>query len=630
MITCLIRKEIHEHRWVLFALLPTLAVIYLGLVAVFKMNESGSEFEVVRVFAISFLIIAQMIICNRLVVQEYQGKTQLFLEGLPVSRTKMLLTKYVMGLVVFWILDVVILLATAFVASYSEAVTLRFFAIMCSRLIVFSTFTYTFFFMMGLLGRYRIAIYLLLLIIAVIIRNQSSFDILDRGPMKLAGPLFSFERVDFPVQDIAETLIATLLFLGLAVAMAVAREGSVASLLAEKMSQREKVFIAAGLFAVMFIFFTFDTKTMPAPYEIGSAVSRRDNGIDVHVERIDDDGADTKAEDLAANAFRDLCELKEYLGMQYTPPLFLLNRRDLDSDSYEIGELSNEEGVLLRANFRSDDWSYDEFRGWLIDVYLSKATYYRGTNESKCWVLEGFAEYWALREDDLAQWDTDSTITRRAAYAARLGLSTNELRDWFSYRERVGQEISSAVACAALMHAHRKYGAEKVREFVSEILRTDLPNDTRSMWNELTRTVPVVWQDVTGTEFDDFEQDWIESITEASRSSFAEIVNDVPVLESTFEFSPKSASTFELKYQVSADPPLRSDTVTTFYEKIDALDVQRTNEELKEYLWDYQQQTSNVIPQRYSIGSYLRWTHAVYSDSLDCNVISGWQRKVVQ
>ena len=623
---CLIKKEIYEHRWVLLALIPVLFFGYLLSLVSVVFKEAGSVLESVRNYTTTYVIIGQLIVCNRLVVQEYQSKTQLFLEGLPISRVGMLTTKYVLGLSFFLIIAAGALGAGTLFAIRSEEITMRFFSILCARLFLFTTFTYSFFFLMGLLGRYRIAIYLLLLLVGIVLQQEFDFDIIDRGPLELVDSQFSFERMFFPKASLVFTAVATLGVFLLSIAMAVTREGSVASMLAEKMSQREKVFISVGLFSIMSVLVVLDQKKTPEPYKIASSATRETDGVIVHVEKFEDD--DALAEELAGQISAELNELKQYLAMQRTPPLFVLNRPDLDADRFEHGQLSNAAGVLIRVNFRSDNWSYKEFRRWLVDIYLSESTNYRASKESRCWVLEGFSDYWSIRDQVGDKWEEDSVMTLRAAYAARLGLSRTDLRDWYAFRERVGKKVSSATGCAALMYAHREYGPDVVQEFTREILRTDLPKDVRSMWHDVSRTIPIVWNDIADSRYEEFEKDWINSITKASRS-YKDVLDRVPVLDSSFKTSKRSAGSIELSYRLNASVE-PNHLITTRYQRIGPFNVQEGNQDTKEDTWIYEKDFEKTAPERFAIGTRLRWTHSVRSDVLDCEVISGWRREVMQ
>jgi hypothetical protein len=94
----LLLKELSHHGpAVLWLAASTLAAISV-LLSVANLMEGGSAYDGLRTFLRYFAPVLTAVLCHRLVVLEYQGQTQLFLEGLPLSRTRMLVVKYLFGL----------------------------------------------------------------------------------------------------------------------------------------------------------------------------------------------------------------------------------------------------------------------------------------------------------------------------------------------------------------------------------------------------------------------------------------------------------------------------------------------------------------------------------------------------
>ena len=84
MTRALIVKELRQH-WLAFSLSMGLCGLgVLLLVLVVASEDSGSWFRVLKQFLQTFYVIMALVVCNRLVVREYQGRTQLFLDVLPI------------------------------------------------------------------------------------------------------------------------------------------------------------------------------------------------------------------------------------------------------------------------------------------------------------------------------------------------------------------------------------------------------------------------------------------------------------------------------------------------------------------------------------------------------------------
>ena len=93
-------------------------------------------------------------------MREYQSQTQLFLESLPISRGRMIAVKYLLGLFLIFATVGLVFLSIVVITQREEALTGRFLAIMAARAVAYSWCLYAFFFFMGLMGRYRVALYL--------------------------------------------------------------------------------------------------------------------------------------------------------------------------------------------------------------------------------------------------------------------------------------------------------------------------------------------------------------------------------------------------------------------------------------------------------------------------------------
>src|SRR5262245_35826171 len=91
----LLQKELRQH-WL--GLLAVLAASLLSIVLIIATSlvKGGSEtpLEGVRIFLMLIGSLSALVINHRLVVVEYQSKTQLFLEALPVPRWRMVAVKY--------------------------------------------------------------------------------------------------------------------------------------------------------------------------------------------------------------------------------------------------------------------------------------------------------------------------------------------------------------------------------------------------------------------------------------------------------------------------------------------------------------------------------------------------------
>ncbi len=627
MIRTLLLKELSQHGWLFLALLPFCTFGFLMTLAVGQMSEAGSPLEAARLFGTSLLLLVEVVLCNRLVVQEFTGKTQLFLEGLPISRVGLIATKYGLGLAVVLLMLAFCLGSSLIVASREEIISRRFVAILSVRLGVFAYCTYAFFFMMGLLGRYRIVLYLLAIMIVTVVSRTTNFDFELHGPLGLINSQFAFERNVFPTTTLLICGAVGMVFTIIALVMAVLREGTVASMLAERMSQREKLFVSAVMLGTIFTITTVQSKQTPDPYTILGAISSSGKGVSVYVERVTDD--EQQIQEFADRVHRELVEVSEYLQIDGIPPLFIVHRSDLDADRYELADLENASGILVRVNFLSSEWSLEDFLPWLLDVCLSEATQFNAIREPQCWVLEGFVQYWNRRKTDPAVWSDTNKWDLRAAYGASLGISTDDITNWYSYRERVGAPIASAVACAGLVRAEQQYGAESLRRFLCEVLRSDLPRDSRALFTQWRRPVDVAWQDAFASDYQPQLAKWIDDLG-VFEDQFAASIAEVPRVQATSEMNALSRTSYEVIVTAQMSPTSPEKTWTIQYESIDVVDLWTSDDQVTAQVIERTAGTSGTIKERFPFGSRLRWTVSVHSPILDCDVISGWNRQEVK
>jgi hypothetical protein len=625
----LVRKEIAEHGWVFLALFPLTLFGFGFTLLVTTINEAGSPLESVRFFGLSLLIMIELILCNRLVVQEYSGKHQLFLEALPISRLVMLWTKYVLGFVITVALLAGCFLLGLLVASRSEILDLRFIALMSIRLLVYAFCSYSFFFMMGLLGRYRIASYIAIFILWMVLQESTSFETEDHGPLGLLNSQFPYERSVFPIQNLLVCGLAGVGFVVVSLMMGLMREGSVASLMAERMSYREKLFLTAILLTMMISATVLDERKRPDPYSINDAVAREGRDFSVQVEAAEDEEKATELADLLVD---DLQRIGDFLGVEEPADVFVVSRRDLDGDRYELGDLENASGTLLRVNYVNDAWNPLSFRPFAIETWLNNTTNSNASYEPQCWVLEGFADYWPRRgsvdgTEEGLQWDPSQKVDLRAAYGASLGFAASDVDDWYRFRERLGRPIVRAIACSGLVIAQRNYGEEKLRAFLQKMLGGTQPDSASSDWRRFSNPIASVWRETMGTDYATFKAEW-EAELRSLATRWESQLATVPRLKADAQFIAKSEVSFELSLKITCEPA--SPSVIVKYQRIDEFDVCEDDLESKEQVEPYVPASAIVVRQLFNAGERLRWTISLKSLELDCEVISGWQRQEVQ
>lgn len=630
MIGTLLRKELRQH-WPALLLLALLALGGYGLIIIsfFMRGESGSVFESLRFFVLIIMTLAGLVLWHRLVVVEYAAKTQLFLEALPVSRWRMVAVKYALGLLVMVGIVALALAIACGLGWRHEALTPRFVSILAVRAVSAAICAYHFFFMMGFLGRYRLVLYLVAGLVVMILSEFSDLQLNHFGPLALLDDRFPYENQRFPWEALRMTWGLSAVGLALAFLLALTREGGVAALLAEKMSHREKVFLAALIVGGLFAVSVLEEKKRRAPFDLSDAVTEQRTGITAKV-AAGDASANDDARALARHVAEELSGAREYLGLDELPPIFITRRRDLDPARHERGELEEASGVHVQANFGSPDFRRDEFTAWLLREALIVQTDGRAKLEAKMWVLDGFVLYSGTRDHAAASLAQDKALALRALYGAGAKFTMEDLRRWHSFRERVGEEIAAGVAWSGLKTLARRTSPERARQFIQSVLGAEVPKDLRAILHEQTAPIERLLQSEAGLTPEEFWSLWQEELAAARRDLAADLAQ-LPKLTGQVDFARLSPDSRQAHYRVRIEPsPPVGARYSLLYCELPVFDEEVSPRLLRREQNPYPTRAEGELPESLTRGARLYWMFELDVPALGCAVVSGWQREEIR
>ena len=147
----LLRKELREHRWVLLAMLLVLAIGQV--VTLMSTATLGSPMVAYQRLVAIVAPLMAVLLTNRLVVSEYMGRTQLFLETLPVNRGQVIALKWLLGAALLLLAMGACFGATLLAARGQVLLTPHYIALLAIRSASFIFFAYALAFAIGLTGR---------------------------------------------------------------------------------------------------------------------------------------------------------------------------------------------------------------------------------------------------------------------------------------------------------------------------------------------------------------------------------------------------------------------------------------------------------------------------------------------
>ena len=511
MIRGLLEKELRQHGFTL-AFLGVLLLGGLMLIGGHGLlrRVGGGGFFAVQLLHYTFVPLACLVLGQVLIATEFRQKTQLFLEGLPLPRWRMLLVKFLLGLCTV-VASVGLALSFAWWdGRHSEAMTSRFALLLGVKSLGWVWFLYTLCFAHSFLGRYRV-IFGVALFLTYAFASEAGLAIWEFGPFALVDARFPYERLVWPTTALTVTaaLGAGLTLLGFALGLM--RDATVATLLAEKMSTREKVFMTfLTLVGAMLGTYWSERTEAVAPVQMPGAIETQ-RGV-VHVQASAAVDAPQKAELAAVDlTSRQLAEalgpLAEYLHCPSFPPVFIVHRRDLSAQELVNGDLKPRQGVLVRANLTAEGFDRSLLESWLVrETLLAQSSGLAG-RERNAWVLDGFAWWWTHSKHGTVD-ALDSSAREAARAVLPATFSAQDLRSWLSLRQKLGEDKARRLAGSGLAVLARERGAESTRAFLSAMLGRPLPANARGWWRDIVSPAPRRLRTHTGWDEAELVREW--------------------------------------------------------------------------------------------------------------------------
>jgi hypothetical protein len=508
----LFRKELRQHGPALAGVTVLLAVtVFLAYLALIKEARVLSVLDLVPQFAVSALIAAALYLGHRLVVAEYYGRTQRFVESLPVRRGQMVLVKAAFGLgwMLLWAGAVLLLAARA--ARATEPVEPRFLAIMAARLSLYAFAVWGIAFVYGFFGRLRIPLALGAAFLLFLLSRTTALELGRFGPLALVDhATFAFERHRFPWRALAQAAAVGGGSVALAYALARVREGSVVEALARRLSARELsallVTAAGGALLVGAL-----TREPPTPeYDFATdKVLRGDRGT-VEIAYLEDELKPVAAR-LAADVEEKIAATTRLLALpEAFPKVRVVNGPEV-APGRPRNVANDDRALVLRARLEGmspEDQTQLVFH--VLHGLLWRRTRQRAGYEPKHWMLDGFALAVA-RSGDVAPPPTDPPdldMLRAVAAAALVPIDERALGAWAITTERLGDVPTAALAASGWRVLGARVGPDKTRALALAAFARRGTGDVRDAIHDWRTPMPKLFERATGWPWEDFLGAW--------------------------------------------------------------------------------------------------------------------------
>lgn len=637
-IAALLEKEFRQHLIIAVGLLLFLPFAYLMVLAGTHFSPDNITYLMTHtIFLWVFLPLTGLVLGNRLVVAEYHGRTQLFIEALPLRRIEMVSIKYLLGLLVLELTAACTLAVSALIAYGNEPVSLTMLIIMTARTAAYVFFLWSVLFTMGFLGRFRVPLYIALLVVLVALDSLTELDVWHFGPFALVDTQLALEREQLPVEALLTTLLLGAAFVMTAGILSLINEGSLAESLARRMTLKEKC-VTGALFVAASIAVTAleeRSEKQPFSFERQEVLKSEDAPIEIYY-RSQPRLAD--AQSLMAVLEADLLDLRTELEWRKLPPIRVSLWETLDGRTFESVELTKNEGVLVRANFRPQQgWDERGFRSFLIERVLDGATEKRADFEPNAWVRDGYARYWSGRDHQR------SCIQEPAACAPLLralwlfreqgGPTRGQLEQWYRVRERHGEEMAGAMAYSGLLVLEQVHGPEAVTALVRDLYGRPWPVDSRTVVREWRRPLAASFREAVGVDLESFLEEWNRELTRlGSLPEVGAALDEIPRATATLSVERGQGSIRALAYRVnfSGEPP-EGTRISLLHQALSPFDDPIVRREL---LVEEHAVTSRTAAHRllgrYGPGSRVFVAVEVDSPTLDCPLRLAAERREVR
>ena len=612
----LVLKELREHRWVLLALWLSSAIGLAGLLHAAK--DEGSSLVAFRSLILLLGGLSILTLANRLVVREYTGRTQLFLETLPVSRAQVVAVKWLTGAVLLAIPMAAGFAVTLQVASAQVVLTSRFIQLIVVRGGAFLLFGYSLAFFIALTGRYRYVLWGALILGAFAVNTYAQFPFEQWSPIALVSKSMVFERLELPVADLMITWLVTALLIVATFILSLASEGSLVLALSQRMSPRERVVVTVAVISLVSLLGQLDARKPKPAFTLHNAITSGAGASQVAIARAGK-VTDPTARLLADKMSSDLQELQSYLSLSVLPGMFVLPDASIDSDVFSRAALPSSDGVVLRAAISAEHFDQEEFRAYAVEQVLEWYTHDRAQQENRRWLLDGFTQWWIARASSTRQ----DQLTQRAALAARMlhFESTRldaQLRDWLMVREQLGDCLSDALAWRAVALLVEELGPDRFRRLTTMLFGKHLPDDARAPF--LESSFNNAWRHADAPALPTFAEG-LRAALQADQAGAAALPNAIVQEPVVFQAATMRGRAFEVHYRLGAinatNPPfaVRYAVIGPWQPEMDRESLARVDAT-----------RSGVLPQSFQRGAILFAAIELRDTHLACTLRLGARR----
>ena len=512
MIRGLLEKEYRQHSRLAVYILLIVVVGQLVLTFNKFINEQGgSSFFLLSKLWFFIIPLVTLVLGTALVATEFRNRTQLFLEGLPMPRWVLLVVKYLIGLGIVLFCTSLLLVGAWWNGRNAEAMSVNFYLLLFVKSVAWAWFCWAVCFAHGFLGKYRGWTGVLLISGLIWLQSMGIVSVTHTGPFELISDRFAYERFVWPVDAlwVTGTLITAITLAGFAFGLI--RDGTVAAMLSEKMSMREKIFFTFIAFVAVFGATKFKMQVdSEKPLSLPGSVGFKRGAAMVFAAAAVTDPTAEERQALAAHATAAgemLEQIGVYLECKFLPPVYLIHRRDLEMNAESQVGLNQ---VEIRVNLLKVHPGDRGLQEGIIQSVLSANQCGRLDSDTRGWLLQGFPVWWPVR----ATAKTPAEFIKLPGHGEKpvvLTLCRWDLENWLKTKERM-TEAEQSISAGLAMIVLGDYGDEPRRRFLAAILGYSAPKNASATLHDWLHPVGSTFKSTTGSDLSSFAQKWTAAI----------------------------------------------------------------------------------------------------------------------
>jgi len=548
----ILAKDAAEHGLALFAL----TIGLLGVFALSLARQSASEFgmssfQVVYFALLTIMPLVALILGNRLIVREYTGGTRQFMESLPIAPATPLVVKFISGWIVLLAAGTLLIALAALFADPSEYFDKRYLSLLWVKTSAVLSLLWSVVFFASITGKYRLIIYLVIITALIYVVFLPAFDENRLPPVALMdSELFALERDIFPWRNIALTLLMAAAISVAGFALALASEGSFADQLGKPLSRRNLMATGILVIAILTTASSLREKWASTSTEFGGGQVLKIDDPSIEISYISE-AYRNQAQRALDNLQRALQKLREDTGIDTLPMLKVALNTNLEK---RLIHATYNEGVFVTANF-ADYNSYDHSMMNTVAVHhmMLMLTNSRWDYESRHWLLDGFARWWAEGGETAPSSPHTAEYIARALIAQR-GFSpdNNPLLAWQTTTEQHGFESAFSLGFTALMYLQETHGTDTLHQLASSYLDENPPTSSLESIKTLIRTDAERFEKITTVPIQTFTDNWLAWLAQQrSDPAVQTLIDAAPMLtaSATSSVDNRGLSWLEASYQ---------------------------------------------------------------------------------